>query len=169
MPLSDAELAAHDPLARAFLRGLREMLPAGAFEEIPAERSEHPDILVARIPAASPAVGDVRVYSDGAELTTFVGDHTHGHTGAYLFGDPTAPAAIERAAASEAAWVRDLLADRVVVWSRRTASRQVLAGGTENPDAGEAARPGAWRGSATEAWLWSGHPFPLTGRVAGGT
>jgi hypothetical protein len=101
------------------------------------------------------------IYSDGAELTTFVGDHTHEHTGAYLFGEPTDPAAIEAAAAAEAAWLRDLLDDRIVVWSRRSESRQVLAGGTQKLGSDEMARPGAWRRYATEAWFWSGRPFAL--------
>ena len=166
MSLSESELSEHDPLARAFLRHLRTLLPSGAYEERRAERSEHPDVLVARIPAVAAALGDLLIYSDGAELTTFVGDHTHGHTGAYLFGDPTDPAAIEAAAVTEAGWVRDLLEDRVVVWSRRGESRQVLAGGTETLDGGEAAKPGAWRRFATEAWFWSGRPFALPSRRA---
>jgi hypothetical protein len=161
MPLSDAELSAHDPLARAFLRHLRAALLPGAFEERPADHSEQPDVLVARVFAAAPAVGDVLIYSDSTELTAFVGDHTHEHTGIYLFGEPTDPAALEQVAAAEAAWIRDLLEDRVVVWSRRTEGRQVLAGGTWNLGNDATARPGVWRRYATEAWFWSGRPFPL--------
>ena len=159
MPLSDAELSAHDPLARALLRHLREALAPGTVEEHPAERSDDGTALVARIPAVATVVGDVSIYSDGAELTTFVGDHTHGHTGAYLFGEPNDPAAIEAAAASQAAWMRDLLEDRVVVWSRRGANRQVQAGGTEKLEGAQRALPGVWRRIATEAWFWSGRPF----------
>lgn len=161
MSLSDSELAAHDPLAGAFLKHLRARLPAGAFEERAPERSKHPYVMIARIPAASPAVGDVLIYSDGDELTTFVGDHTHGHTGAYLFGGPNNPAAIDRAAASVAAWVRDLLADGVIVWSQRTAERQVLSGGTVSVEDIAGVLGESLRRRATEAWYWSGRPFRL--------
>lgn len=128
-----------------------------------ASSPREPRVLVVRIRAASSAVGDLLVYSDGTELTTFIGDHTHEHTGIYMFGAPTDPAAVEQAAAAVAAWVRDLLADRIVVWSRRTADRQVRAGGTQTLDS-TTARPGLWRHFATEAWLWSGRPFPFTKR-----
>ena len=129
--LTDAELAAHDPLARAFLREVRAVVPAGIVEEVAARspaRGE-PRVLVARVPAVSPAVGDVLVHSDGAELTSFVGDHTHRHTGAYLFGRPSDPGAIARAAAAEAEWLRDLVEERVVIWSRRRRNGRVAAGG----------------------------------------
>ena len=165
MTPSDVDLTARDPLARAFLLQLRAVLPAGTFEEQSPVASSpgEPRVPVARIPAESAAVGDLLVYSDGTELTAFIGDHTHEHTGTYLFGAPSDPTAVEQAAAAVAAWVRDLLADRIVVWSRRTAAGQARAGGTQTLDS-PTARPGLWRHFATEAWLWSGRPFPYTDR-----
>lgn len=170
MTLSDADLAAHDPLARALLLRLRALLSSEAFEEVPpvALSPREPRALVVRVRAASLAVGDLLVYSDGAELTTFVGDHTHEHTGIYMFGAQSDPASVDRAAATVAEWVRDLLADRIVVWSRRTANGEVRAGGTQSLDS-SMARPGLWRHFATEAWLWSGRAFPFGDRPSGGT
>lgn len=159
MPLTDADLAAHDALAQALIRHLRRVLQGKRFEEVALKRTAEPRVLVVRIPAASATVGDVLVYSDGGELTTVVGDHTHGHRGAYLYGGPSDPAAIEKAAAAEADWLRDLIEDRVVIWSRRAPNRQVLAGGTEELVGDALSGTPLWL--ATEAWLWSGHPYPL--------
>lgn len=164
MRLSDAELARHDALARAFVRQLRPVLSREAFEEVELRPTEGKPVLVVRVPAASPAVGDLLVYSDGTELTTFVGDHTHEHWGAYLFGKTDDPSAIGKAAAAVAEWVRELLADRVVVWSRRAEDRRVLAGGARAVADGAGAQFGLGRLLATEAWLWSGQPVPIRRR-----
>lgn len=144
------------------------MLPLGTFEEVAPERTARPDVLVVRLPAASPAVGDVLVYSDGTELTMVIGDHTHQHNGAYLFGEPSDPAAIEKTAAAEAEWLRDLIEDRVVVWSRRAPNRDVLAGGTEVLHGDEPSGLALWRRVATEAWFWSGRPYPVGQQRADG-
>ena len=125
-----------------------------------------PRALVARVPAASATVGDLLIYSDGTELIAFIGDHTHEHTGVYMFGKPSDPAAVEQAATAVAEWVRDLLADRIVIWSRRTPDHKVRAGGTQRLHS-TTTRPVLWRHFATEAWLWSGRAFPLTDPATG--
>ena len=161
MRLSEAELARHDVLARALVRHLRGLLSRELFEEIELQPTEGKPVLVVRVPAASSTVGDLLVYSDGTELTSFVGDHTHEHWGAYLFGKPEDPAAIDKAAAASARWVHELLADRVVVWSRRADDGRVLAGGTQATADGVNPQLGLGRLLATEAWLWSGRAVPI--------
>ena len=161
MPLSEAELARHDALARAFVRHLRALLSREVFEEIELQPTEGKPVLVVRVPAASSTVGDLLVYSDGTELTSFVGDHSHEHWGAYLFGKPGDPAACDKAAVAVAEWVRQLLADRVVVWSRRAEDRRILAGGTQAIADSADVQFGLGRLLATEAWLWSGRRVPI--------
>lgn len=165
MPISDADLAEHDALAQAFIRHLREILPRGVVEEVAPRESAHEPILVVRVPAAATVVGDLVVRSFGAELITTVGDHTHHHRGVYLFGRPDDPFAIEQTAVAESHWVRDLLADRIVVWSRRDAEHQVVAGGTELLVTGAKHTSWLWQRVATEAWHWSGRPYTLGERI----
>ena len=164
MTLDDAQLVRHDALAQAFLRQLRTLVPTSAFEEVEAHPHGRDPVLVVRIPAASPAVGDVLVHSDGNELTTQVGDHTHRHTGVYLFGDAVDPVAIDAAACSDAEWVRDLIADEIIIWSRRVEGDVVVAGGAVADGDDRTAYHRLMRVLATEAWYWSGRPFPLPQR-----
>lgn len=165
MPISDADLAEHDALAQAFIRHLREILPRGAIEEVAPRESTHDPILVVRVPAAATVVGDLLIRSYGAELITTVGDHTHHHRGVYLFGRPDDPFAIEQTAVAESHWVRDLLADRIVVWSQRDAERQVIASGTELLGDELKRASWSWQRFATEAWHWSGRPYTLGERI----
>lgn len=161
MTLSDTELARHDKLAQAFVRHLRTLV-ATAFEEVEV-RQASVRMLIVRIPAASPAVGDLLVESDGKELTTSIGNHTHRHTGVYLFGDDADPKAIEAAALSEAQWVGELLADKIIVWSRRGDDDVVAAGGTVADGVDGGVELWTMRRLATEAWYWSGRAASIHG------
>ena len=162
MTLSNAELEGHDPLAQSFVRHLRALVSPNAFEEVAVNRQGREPVLVVRVIAATPAVGDVLVVSNGNELTTYIGEHTHHHTGVYLFGDAADPKAIDAAALAEAQWLRDLVADRIIVWSRRGKGGEADAGGTAVDGDDRSVEHRMMRLLATEAWYWSGRAFALS-------
>lgn len=153
MPVSNDQLAA-DPLGQRLIHVLRGGALALPFEEAFSDRLE------VTIRGASPAIGDVTVYSDSDELTVYVGEHTHCHFSLYMHQDrPTAEAA-DAVVAETLAFLSDLFADRIVVWSRSDAG--VPSGGTFHRDMEpELLEPGA------KAYLWSGAPF-ITRVVRGG-
>ena len=133
-----------DPLGRRLLEVLRGGAIAAPFDEI----SKTP--LEIRVPAPSKVMGDVVVSSDIDELTVYLGKHTHCHFSLIMYQDRPPSEAIEIVVHEAVDFLKDLLADQIVVWS--TGSGQ--QGGTFHRDAQpERLEP------AARAYLWSGAPF----------
>jgi hypothetical protein len=111
MAILPAQLAT-DPLGRRFLAACREALAGADYQEAFTDR------VTVTIPAASPAVGDLTIYSDGDELTAIIGDHTHCHFPLYMHEDKSRELACDAVVREALTFVLDLLADRIVVWSK---------------------------------------------------
>ena len=146
MPVTNAQLA-NDPLGQRLVVVLR----AGALP-VPFEES-FSDRLEVMVRGAS-AVGDLTILSDLEELTLYVGEHTHCHFSLYMHQDHSPAEAIDAVVEEAVGFLADLLADRIVVWSRSVGGGVPAAGGTFRRDtAPELLEPGA------KAYLWSGAPF----------
>jgi len=154
MPVTNAQLA-NDPLGQRLV----EVLRTGALP-VPFEES-FSDRLKVTIGGASP-VGDLTILSDLEELTLYVGEHTHCHFSLYMHQDRSPAEAIEAVVEEIVGFLDDLLADRIVVWSRSVAGGVPSAGGTFRRDtAPELLEHGA------KAYLWSGTPFISAGARGG--
>jgi hypothetical protein len=151
MPVTNAQLAT-DPLGQRLV----EVLRAGALS-VPFEES-FSDRLEVTVRGASP-VGDLTILSDLEELTLYVGEHTHCNFSLYMHQDRSPAEAIDAVVEETVGFLDDLLADRIVVWSR-SGGGVPEAGGTFRRDAApELLKPGA------KAYLWSGTPFiPMAAR-----
>jgi hypothetical protein len=125
-----------------------EVLRGGAISAPFDEISSSP--LEIRVPAPSKAIGDVVLSSDMDELTVYLGEHTHCHFSLYMYDDRPASEAIEKVVQETVAFLEDLLADQIVVWSIESGQR----GGTFRRDA----QPQRLE-PAARAYLWSGAPF----------
>ena|SRR5438309_5182531 len=146
MPATNAQLA-NDPLGHHLV----EVLRAGALP-VPFEES-FSDRLEVTVRGASP-IGDLTILSDPEELTLYVGEHTHCHFSLYMHQDRSPAAAIDAVVEETVGFLDDLLADRIVVWSRSVGGGVPSAGGTFRRDtAPDLLEPGA------RAYLWSGTPF----------
>jgi len=146
MPATNAQLA-NDSLGKRLL----EVLRAGALP-VPFEES-FSDRLEVTVRGASP-VGDLTILSDLEELTLYVGEHTHCHFSLYMHQDRSPADAIDAVVEETVGFLDDLLADRIVVWSRSVDGGVPEAGGTfRRATAPELLEPGA------TVFLWSGTPF----------
>jgi hypothetical protein len=146
MPVTNAQLAT-DPLGQRLV----EVLRAGALP-VPFEES-FSDRLEVTVRGAS-AVGDLSILSDLEELTVYVGEHTHCHFSLSMHQDRSPAEAIDAVVQETVGFLDDLLADRIVVWSRSVGGGVPSAGGTFRRDtAPELLEPGS------KAHLWSGTPF----------
>jgi len=146
MSVNNDQLAA-DPLGQRLIQILR----AGALS-IPFEE-EFSDRLEITIRGPSPAIGNVMVYSDSDELTVYVGEHTHCHFSLYMHRDRSNVEAIHAVVEETVAFLSDLLADRIVVWSKSVAGTPSFGGIFRRDMAPELLQAGA------KAYLWSGAPF----------
>ena len=146
MPVSSDQLAT-DPLGQRLIQALRGGALSIPFEEAFSDRLE------VTVPGASPAIGDVTVCSDSDELTVYVGEHTHCHFSLYMHQDRSASEAIDAVVQETVAFLSDLLADRIVVWSRSVAGVPSSGGTFRRDMAPSLLEPGA------KAYLWSGAAF----------
>jgi hypothetical protein len=145
MPVTNDRLA-NDPLGKRLLEVLRAGGLLEPFDEAFSDRLE------ITVPGASP-VGDLTVLSDADELTVYVGEHTHCHFSLYMYQDRSPAEAIDAVVEEAVGFLSDLLADRIVVWSR-SVDGVPASGGTFRRDvAPERLEPGA------KAYLWSGAAF----------
>jgi hypothetical protein len=142
--ITEKQLAGLDSLSRTFLPMWRTRPPARFAHESFTDR------VTLTIPAKSAAVGPLVLYLDGDEITLSIGDHTHCHFSAYAAVGSASE--IEREITEKAIrFVEDLLADRVVIWSRREGGH-VRSGGTYFVD--ETGHTG--RDPGSDGYLWSG-------------
>lgn len=91
---------------------------------LPALRLRFPDISfqigdspnpIAIFPAAHKEVGDVSIWDDGDEATVSIGEITHGHFNPY--DETLTPEEIANRVTEEVvAFLKDLFADRVLLW-----------------------------------------------------
>jgi hypothetical protein len=107
--------------------------------------------LVLSLPAAHPAVGELTIWIDADEITVGIGEHFHCHFPTYLHDEPTSNAAEQEAAQEAAAFVRDVLDNRVVLHLHSEAG-QVRWSGTYHLDR----YPQRKNDRGTRQYLWSG-------------
>ena len=79
--LSDKQLAALSPLARAFRGLFLADLGSVPHAETFTDRYE------LTIPAADPSVGEICVRDDGDKLTIHLGEHHHWHVPLFMYAD----------------------------------------------------------------------------------
>jgi hypothetical protein len=99
-------------------RTIREVLLPALQQQFPDRviRTGAPPDPVAVFPAAHPEVGDCIIWDDGNEATVGVGEITHGHFNPY--DESRSPDAIAVwVTQAVVAFLVDLLADRVLLWS----------------------------------------------------
>jgi hypothetical protein len=111
------------------------------FDSAKVEQDSEGEISV-RFTAAHPAVGDVIAAVEGDEVTVYIGDITHGHFNRF---DDEPERGNVIAAEEVAAFLTELFADRVLLWTGR------IGGGWQMLDEGERAYQ---KGQHT--YVWSG-------------
>ena len=144
MHLSAEALGSLPELAQAFLAAFSQSF-GGLGTSTRIEGSE----LWLTIPARAAVAGPLDVMVDDTEITVYLGEHTHTHISPWSViderGEPHA--AVTTAAI---AYLRDVMADEIVMWSQHVDGQQV-SGGTFRRSASSSSWP-----EDVPAYLWSG-------------
>ena len=143
--LTDDQLATLPPLTQRLILSVRS---AGLRVD---HRELFPDGEIV-IPAASSEVGDLVIEAD-EEITLFVGHHTHGHFTPAPMSAGTDQEHNDHTIDMFLTYLRDILADQVVIWSLNENGRQ-RSGGTFGIEAMPSQAP-----AGADAWLWSGRRY----------
>jgi len=133
------------------MKTLKDLLVPTLRTQFPEHDIEFPEEAhaIARIPAAHPEVGEMRIWDYGDEVMLEVGSICHQHFGDYGNGTPEERAA--RICADVVEFVEAILSDRVLLFRTRLGS-----GGMYPLDAEEPMRPRA----GTQVYTWSGPEAP---------
>lgn len=123
-----------NPLAKRFLLALEEGLPRGGFQLEPGDRP------IIRIPARNPEVGGITVWIDADEVTVETGQLHHCHFEAHSRPEEAVEDREQAAAESAAAFIQDILEERVHFLTYFEGER-CRGACSWYPDAGEAPSP----------------------------
>jgi hypothetical protein len=142
MRLDEETISKLDPLSQVFLRKVRPALSGVPYRE------EVTDRLRITVRAASAMVGDLEIHLDGDEITMYLGHHTHCHFSLYMVeGEPDPE---EKISAEAVTFLRDLLDDRVVIWSQSVGGKP-SSGGSHYLGANQ-----TLKSTGADSFLWSG-------------
>ena len=152
MAIPTERSATLDSLSRIFLAEFRANFPhVGANEDFT-------DRVVVSLPSKAAIVGPLEVMMDGDEITVYLGRHHHVHFSTYMHQDLAGEAA-ERAITLDAlTYIRDILEDRIVIWSREEGGRYVAGGAFYRDGASNLVDPNG------QGFLWSGKRVDISAR-----